>query len=616
MPRRRSLKTSVPSLWRIFSRFWPQIRKQRLLIVGSTACLFAEVFFRLLAPWPLKFIFDRVIVNTPAGGSSGIAAIDALDSLTLLTVAAVALILIASVRALLYYLNRVGFALAGSRALSNSRSELFAHMQRLSLSFHNKRKTGDLVTRITGDIGRIKEIAVRAAMPLAAHAITLIGMMAVMFWMDWRLSLVSLAILPLFLLSARRLGGRIRQVARKQRQRQGEIGASTTEAITSIKVVQTLSLEEIQQRTFGAHNRSELREGVKLRRLSARLVGTADVLISVGTAIVLWYGARQVLRGVLTPGDLIVFLAYLKSAFRPMRDLAKYTGRLSKAAASAERIIEVLDITPLIRNQPGAVKAPRTITELCFEDVSFEYEPGHLVLEGFSLAASPGQVIALAGPSGAGKSTVLSLLLRLYDPLSGRIMFNGRDIRQYTIESLRPRIAVVPQDNVLFGVSLRDNIAYGAPGASDAQIVAAAKMARAHKFITALPHGYETVLGERGETLSEGQRQRIAIARAAVRAAPILVLDEPTASLDNENNQRIREALRELSKDRISFIIAHDLSTVEEADLILYLEHGRVVEQGTHARLMRRGGRYAAMYALQKHHLDRPHLGSVHAVPS
>lgn len=615
MGRPVSLKASVPSLWRIFVRFWPQIRKQRLLIIGSMMCLFVEVFFRLLAPWPLKFVFDRVIVDSPAGGSSGIAAIDALDSLTLLTVAAVAMVLIACVRALLYYLNRVGFALAGSRALYKARGELFAHMQRLSLSFHNKRKTGDLITRITGDIGRLTEVTVRAALPLVAHTITLVGMLAVMAWMDWRLSLVAMAVLPLFLLSARRLGGQIRHAARRQRQRQGDIGASTTEAISAIKVVQALSLEEIQQRTFGDHNRSELRAGVKMRRLSARLMGTADVLIAGGTAIVLWFGARLVLDSVITPGDLIVFLAYLKSAFRPMRDLAKYTARLAKAAASAERIIEVLDITPLIRNRPGAVKAPQVVTEVCFEDVSFEYEPGHPALQNFSLAARSGQVIALAGPSGAGKSTVLNLLLRLYDPTSGRVTLNGRDIREYRIETLRPRVAVVPQDNVLFGVSVRDNIAYGAPGASEAQIVAAAKMAQAHEFITALPQGYETVLGERGETISEGERQRITIARAAVRAAPILVVDEPTASLDNENNQRIREALRQMSKDRISFIIAHDLSTVEEADLILYLERGRVVEQGQHAELMRRGDRYAAMYALHSHQMVKPPVGSAYAVP-
>ncbi|MHC4992621.1 MAG: ABC transporter transmembrane domain-containing protein, partial [Planctomycetota bacterium] len=301
MGRSRSITTSIPGLRRIAVRFWPQIRKHKLLLGGSAACMFAEILVRLLEPWPLKFVLDRVIVTTPSGGSSGIAAVDAMEPMTLLTLCAIAVVVLAALRALGAYLSQVGFALVGNRVLTESRSELFSHLQRLSLSFHDRERTGDLITRVTGDVGRLKEVAVTAVLPLFVHAVTLVAMLTVMFFMEWRLSLIALAILPLSFLITRRLGGRIRTVARKQRQREGEIGATTAEVMSSIRTVQALSLEEIQGKTFAAQNRSSLREGVKAKRLSARLVGTVDVLIAVATAGVLLSGARLVLRGTLTP---------------------------------------------------------------------------------------------------------------------------------------------------------------------------------------------------------------------------------------------------------------------------------------------------------------------------
>lgn len=614
MPRRAPTKDSVPSLRRILVRFWPLVRKQRLLLTFSSMGLVAETLFRLLEPWPLQFVVDYVIVTSSSAGSSRIPAINAMDPMVLLTLCAVALVVIVSLRAVATYVGKVGAALIGNRVLTAVRTELFSHLQRLSLSFHNKRKTGDLVTRVTGDIGRLQEVAVTAALPLVANLLTLVGMLAVMFWMNWRLALMAAVVLPVFVFATRRIGGRIRQVARRQRQRIGEMGATAAEAIGSMKVVQSLSLEKSQEESFVIQNRASLKEGVQGRRLSARLVGIANVLIAASTSVVLWYGARLVLDGALTLGELLVFLAYLKTAFKPVRDLAKYAGRIAKAAASAERILEILDVTPLIRNQPGAIPAPQTVTELRFDSVSFGYEADQTALEHFTLHATSGQVIALVGPSGAGKSTVLNLLLRLYDPRSGSITLNGRDIRQYTIESLRQGIAVVPQQSILFALSVRDNIAHGAPDASPEQIIAAAQLASAHDFIIALPQGYDTMLGERGETISDGERQRVAIARAAVRAAPILLLDEPTTGLDNENSRLVGDALRKLSDGRISFIVAHDLTTIEEVDLILYLDHGRIVEQGTHAQLMAQGGQYAAMYALQTDPSGPHHIGKPHAV--
>lgn len=597
MKRQPTLHDAYPSLRQILKRFWPHICRQRKIIFGATIAMVAEVALRLLEPWPLKFVFDYVLMNNSQNAATNTPG--GMSPMTLLTVCALALVLIVTARAFSTYMNRVGFALAGNRLLTECRGELFAHLQRLSLSYHSKKKTGEVVTRITGDIGRLKEIAVTAALPLMVHLVMLISMLCIMFLMDWRLSLVTLFVFPLFALTTKRIGGRIRKVARKQRKREGEIGATAAEAIGSIKIVQSLSLEEIQNRKFTAKNKASLKEGVQGKRLTARLTSIVDILIAVATSFVLWYGAMRVVKGALTPGELLVFMAYLKGAFRPIRDLAKYAGRIAKGAASAERIMEVLDTTPEIVDSTNAAEAPALITSINFDNVTFSYEQNRPALTGISFSAKQGQIIALAGPSGAGKSSVINLLLRLYDPDTGSVQFNGRDIREFTINSVRRSLSLVPQDNVLFGVSIRENIACTALDATEEDILSAAKLARAHDFIMALPEGYDTILAERGSTLSEGQRQRIAIARAAVRSAPILVLDEPTASLDNENTDLISDAIRDLAKNRITIIVAHDLWTVEQADMILYFKDGRIREYGTHAELMERDGEYSRMYGLR-----------------
>jgi ATP-binding cassette subfamily B protein len=420
-----------------------------------------------------------------------------------------------------------------------------------------------------------------------------------MFWMNWQLALVALLAFPLVSLSMLRFTGRIQDVARKQRRREGALAATATESIGAIKVVQAFSLEKTLERAFSRQSKKSLREGVRGKRLAARLERTVDVLIATGTALVLWYGAWLAVSGALSAGDLVVFLNYLKRAFRPMRDLAKYSGRIAKATAAGERVLDVFETVPEIRDLPGAVCAPPFRGAVRFEDVSFAYEPAQLVLQDVSFEVWPGQHVALVGPSGGGKSTLASLLLRLYDPVQGRILIDKRDIREYTLASLRAQISIVLQESILFAVSVRDNIAYGSPDATDEEIEAAARLANARDFIQALPEGYDTILGERGETLSGGERQRIAIARAAVRQAPIVILDEPATGLDKENERAVSEALERLTRERITFLIAHDLRTAQQADLILYLEKGRIVERGAHAELMRCGGRYGAMYNLQ-----------------
>ncbi len=580
-------------------RFWPYIRTQRTLISGSMLALFIEVGLRLLEPWPLKFIFDRVITTAPSGGLSGISIIDNMDPMTLLTFSAFAVVTIAGLRAIAAYSNTVGFALIGNRVLTKVRNDLFRHLQFVSLSFHNRSRSGDLIIRVIDDVGILKEVTVTAILPLLANFLILAGMVAVMFWLNWELALLAMMIFPLFWLSTIRISRNIQHVARKQRKREGAMAATAAESFGAIKVVQALSLDANFTQVFSDQSNKDLKVGVKAKRLQASLERTVDILIAFATAMVLWYGATLVLDNIFTPGDLLVFLFYLKSAFRPIRDTAKYTGRLAKATAACERVVDLLEIEPEVRDLPDAVPAPALRGGIRFEGVSFAYEPGQPVLEDISFEVHPGQYIALVGPSGAGKSTLISLILRLYDPMQGRIMIDGRDIRKYTVASLRQQISVVLQDNILFAASIRDNIAYGAPDATPGEIEAAARLANAHEFIGALPQGYDTILGERGVTLSSGQRQRIAIARAAIRKAPILILDEPTSSLDRENQRAVIQALERLAHGSTTFLLTHDMEFASSADLILYLENGRVIECGTHEELMKASGRYSTLYRLQ-----------------
>jgi len=599
MSQPETLKKSLPGLWRILAYFWPHVRKYRLLISGSLIALFAEVGFRLLEPWPLKFVFDRIIGSGSHRGPSILRKLDSSDPATLLVFAAVAVVVITGLRAVASYWQTIGFAQIGNRALTKVRGQLYRHVQYLSLSFHTKARTGDLVVRMMNDVGMLQDVAVTALFPLLAKVLIVSGMIGLMFWMQWQLALIAIGVFPLFWLRSIKIGQRIREVAQKQRKREGAMAATFAESINAIKTVQALSLEEAFARSFSAQSEKSLKQDVRGKRLSAALERSLDVLIAVATALVLWQGTRLVLAKEITPGELLVFLAYLKSAYRPVQDFAKYTGRLAKASAAGERVIDLLERVPDVRDLPGAQRAPALAGRVQFEKVSFAYEHDQPLLEDVELDVQPGQKVALVGPSGGGKTTLVSLILRLYDPLKGKVVIDGHDVREFTLESLRSQISVVLQDNVLFAGTVRENIGCAAPGASAAEIEAMARLASAHEFICALPQGYDSILGERGVTLSQGQRQRIAIARAAIRKSRILILDEPTTGLDKKNENAVLEALERVDSERTTFLITHDLHQTLRADLVLYLENGRIVERGTHAELMRVNGRYAAMYRIQ-----------------
>jgi len=593
----RALARSLGGLGRLLRRFSPHLRPQGPLLCGATLAILVETAMRVLEPWPLKVVLDSLIEEP--GAVPGW--LEGLGTTALLALSAAAVVLFALLRAAAAFASSVGLAIVGSRVLTGVRADLFAHVQRLSLGFHGRARSGDLLTRLTGDVARLQEVAVTAALPMVANVLTLVAMVAVMAWLDWLLTIVALVAFPLFSGVLARGGGRIRSAARTQRDQEGHLAAGAMEAIGAIRVVQTLGLEPRLERVFAHQNQASLTSGVRAKRLAAGLERRVDVLVGVGTASVLFMGARRVQAGALTPGDLVVFLLYLKTAFKPLRDMAKYAGRLARAAASAERIIELADTEPDIRERPGARRLARAYGAVRLRGVTLRYDAGAPpALRHADLEVEPGMRVGLVGPSGAGKSSLLALLPRLYDPQAGAVELDGRDVRDYQLASLRGQFAAVLQESVLFGVSVRENIALGAAAATGEDVEHAARVAGAHEFIMALPAGYETVLGERGATLSGGQRQRIATARAMVRDAPVLLLDEPTTGLDELSERVVRRALDDLSTGRTTFLVSHDLAQVRNADVIVHIEGGEIVERGAHAELVARGGAYAQMWERQR----------------
>jgi ATP-binding cassette subfamily B protein len=580
-----TLVGALPGLKRTLKRFSGHIRDQRKLLLIGFLALFCEVGFRLVEPWPLAYILDAIVNESGADLSTRETAVGSLQ--TLLIICALALVGATMLRAGASYVMTICFAQAGNLVLSRVRTELYAHLNALSMRFHDRSRTGDLVTRVTGDVGRLQDATVTALIPLAGNVVTVFGMFVVIAVLDWQLALVVLVVFPLFGLISRRLTRKIVGVSRVQRTAEGALASLATESLSSMTVVQSYSLESRMQQRFGGSNQRSFKDGVKAKKLSAGLERKTDVLVGVATGLVLFVGAQRVLSGALTPGELTVFLTYLKTAFRPLRDIAKYTARLAKAAASGERIVDVMDEEVDLTDASWARPARRFHGYVRFDDVTLSYREGHPVLKGLSFSVQAGQRVAVVGPSGAGKSTLVGLLSRLRDPDSGRVLVDGHDLRDLTLASVRSQVSIVLQESVLFASSIRDNIALGSPDpVTEEQIVAAAQLAGAHEFILALPQGYDTVVGERGATLSGGQRQRIAIARAAIRDAPIVILDEAMTGLDRETETEVLAALDRLTADRTTFVISHDLDAARTADRVIWVEDGQVRHQGTPAEVL------------------------------
>ena len=579
--------------------FVGHLRQVRWRLALAAACTVGVAAAELLKPWPLKLILDHVILDKPLPRALHfLHGIVPGDRVGLLVDASGAIVLIALGGGLLSYCQIFITSSIGYRMVYALRRELFAHLQRLSLSFHNRSRSGDLLTKIAGDTNTLKDVFADSIMKFASYSLTVIGMLAVMLALDWKIGAIAFATLPFLCYSLFHLFRKTKASVKAQKWQEGKVASRMSEVLSAIPLVQAFARERYEEAQFDAVTAETVRESIRVARLEAAATRSSEIITAVGTAGAVLFGSLQVLHGKLLPGELVLVVGYLTNMYKPIRSLAKLSTDLSKAMASAERISDVLDIEPEIQDRPHALDADCLEGEIAFRDVSFDYGDGKDVLRRVSFVASPGQRVALVGTSGAGKSTIVSLILRLYEPQEGTITIDGVDIRQYRRESLRRQIGLVLQQSILFGATIRENIAYGNPEASLEEILAAARAANADEFIRDLENGYDTVIGERGATLSGGQRQRIAIARALIRNAPILILDEPMTGLDVESEGKVREALDRLMAHKTCLMITHDLPSVADADLVLLLEEGRIVDRGRHAELVARSARYRQLYEL------------------
>lgn len=560
-----------------------------------------EGLANLLDPWPLKIVLDNVLRGHSTHGwlNRFIDVHFGHDNLSVLKFAVAAVFLIAVVEALCSYAEKYLTTSVGQWVMHDLRRTLYSHIQRLSLAYHDQSKTGDLVSRVTVDIDAIQSFIASGLLGALVDVLTLLGMVVVMFNINWRFTLIALSVAPPLFVIVYSYTRRIKKAAREVRKQEGRMASIIQEVLSSMHVVQAFGREDYEQRRLEEQSMESIEAALRARSLKARLTPLVEIIVAVGTCLVLWFGAKLVLDGALSVGSLIIFIFYLEKMYKPMQDLSKLTDSFSKASAGYDRIREVLETDSLIKDQRGAINAPRFKGSVEFERVFFSYKPETPVLRNINLRIEPGMVAALVGSTGAGKSTIISLIARFYEPTSGRIKIDGVNIERYKQKSLRSQISFVLQDTVLFNAPIWQNIAYGKPEARRQDLVKAAELANAREFIEKLPEGYNTMVGERGVTLSGGQRQRIAIARAIIRDTPILIMDEPSSGLDAASEKLVFEALDRLMEGRTSIVIAHRLSTIRKANVIFVVQDGTIVETGRHEDLLKLGGVYANFHHLQ-----------------
>ncbi|MGH9521008.1 MAG: ABC transporter ATP-binding protein [Terriglobales bacterium] len=570
------------------------------LVLGFV-CVIGETLANLAEPWPIKIVLDSVLRHKTDHTDMlrWIQSIAGADPMSILTFAVVAVLAIAAVDAISSYGEKYLTTSIGQWITYDLRRAIYSHVQRLSLAFHDEKRTGDLITRVTDDVDAIQSFITQGLLGLFVNLLTLVGIVGVMFYLNWRFTLVALSVAPPLFFIVFTYTRRIKKATREVRKKEGEIISVVEEVLSSIRVVKAFAREDYEIRRLEEQGLEQVEIALRARALKAKLTPIVNMIVALGTALVLWFGARLVLAGTLTVGSLVIFIFYLGKMYKPMQELSKLTDTYTKAAIGYERIQEVMQTSDEIKDSRHARTAPKLKGDIEFDRVCFAYKEDTPILRDVSFKVKAGQIAALVGPTGAGKTSIISLIARFYDPTSGVVKIDGHDIRDFRQKSLRQQVSFVLQDNVLFHAPLWQNIAYGKPEARRDEIVRAAEMANAMEFIEKLPEGFDTVIGERGMTLSGGQRQRIAIARAVIRNTPILVLDEPTSGLDAASEKLVFDALDRLMKDRTTIVIAHRLSTVRNADVIFVVDDGVIAETGNHDELMALGGIYARLHDLQ-----------------
>jgi subfamily B ATP-binding cassette protein MsbA len=521
------------------------------------------------------------------------------QNLYLLNLIAVGTLAFFVVKGLLNYGQIYILAYAGQRMVYDLRNAVFEHLQRLSLSFYERTRTGETISRVTNDVSVVQNAMISGIRDFVNDAFMLMGITVAVFWLHWRLSVVTLLVLPLVGMAVNIYGTRIRSFTGQVQERVADISTQLQETLTGIRIVKAFTMEKQEQERFVGRNEQTFRAGMKSAQVMATVFPVVELLMAFGLVVVLWYGVREVVAGRLSSGELIAFVSYVSMTAAPINGITRTLNQFQQSFAAADRIFALLDEEIEVTEARRPLELKTVEGRVAFENVTFAYKAGHDVLQDVNLTVCPGEVVALVGPSGAGKTTLANLLLRFYDPTEGRVTLDGVDISKVTLRSLRSYIGLVPQETILFGVSVAENIRYGRQDARFEEIVEAARLANAHDFISELPQGYNTLVGERGVALSGGQRQRVAIARAILRNPRVLILDEATSALDTESEVLVQEALERLMRNRTTLVIAHRLSTIMHADRIVVLDGGHVVEQGTHSELLEIQGLYRRLYEAQ-----------------
>ena len=577
------------------------IRPYRGWLVLVFIAMLVEIAMSLAAPWPLKLVLDDALGNHRLpdwlawAHNYGIGR----HTLGVALFAGLATLVIAIISAVATYIDNYYTTSIGQWVANDLRIRIYEHLHRLSLRFYDTAKTGALMSTITSDVATVQSFASSSTLGIVVDLMTIVFMLGLMFWLDWDFTLIAIGVTPFLLLFVMRFKRAVKEVTRIVRGKQSEVVAVVQEGLGSVRAVKAFGRQDLEVAHMEAASHATVEAALKARQVKSLLSPVVSIVVAFCTGIVLWKGTSLIVAGTMTAGALTVYLAYLTKFFKPVKDLASMTSAIAQTTVALERIQKILAADDIISERADATDPGRVKGAITLEHVAFSYGEGAPVLRDVSFTIEAGQVVGVVGPTGSGKSTVLSLIPRFYDPTAGRILIDGTDVSTFKLAALRAQVGFVLQETVLFRGTIRENIAYGRTGASDEEIVAAAKLANADEFISRMPHGYDSVVGERGDTLSGGQRQRIGIARAVIRNSPIMILDEPTAALDTESERLVIEGLQRLMKGRTVIMIAHRLSTIRDADKIIVLKDGVVAEEGTSDELIARGGVYAELHRIQ-----------------